>query len=310
MSLETPPAPLPRAKLREVLVGLVLALVVGVFYLWTAEKPGDSWLMTSKDPEGYYPLETAGFRAGHLYAAIEPHPALLALKDPYDPVANAPYRVHDMSLYKGHYYLYFGVTPVLILFWPFAALTGRYLDEPVAVALFCSAAVWAGMGLLFALRRRHFPAAPFLFLVAGWVCLAWATPLTLLVEGPQFYQVPISCAIFLQALMLDCGLPGPSLGEAPFGLACPRRAPIRPRGRRTAQLPGVLRCSPRPRLLSSRGLGRGTGPDRGPSGGGFSPPLSRPRPAGSGFSRSTGPDLDRWRNSACTTSWPARNSLR
>lgn len=202
MSLETPPAPLPRAKLREVLVGLVLALVVGVFYLWTAEKPGDSWLMTSKDPEGYYPLETAGFRAGHLYAAIEPHPALLALKDPYDPVANAPYRVHDMSLYKGHYYLYFGVTPVLILFWPFAALTGRYLDEPVAVALFCSAAVWAGMGLLFALRRRHFPAAPFLFLVAGWVCLAWATPLTLLVEGPQFYQVPISCAIFLQALML------------------------------------------------------------------------------------------------------------
>ena len=72
MSLETPPAPLPRAKLREVLVGLVLALVVGAFYLWTAEKPGDSWVMTSKDPEGYYPLETAGFRAGHLYAAIEP----------------------------------------------------------------------------------------------------------------------------------------------------------------------------------------------------------------------------------------------
>ncbi len=72
MSLETPPAPLPRAKLREVLVGLVLALVVGAFYLWTAEKPGDSWLMTSKDPEGYYPLETAGFRAGHLYAAITP----------------------------------------------------------------------------------------------------------------------------------------------------------------------------------------------------------------------------------------------
>ena len=41
-----------------------------------------------------------------------PHPALLAMADPYDPVANAPYRVHDMTLYKGHYYLYFGVSPV------------------------------------------------------------------------------------------------------------------------------------------------------------------------------------------------------
>jgi hypothetical protein len=175
---------------------------VGWFYLWSAFQPGNSWVISQAVPDGYYPLETAGFRSGHLYAAIDPHPALLALPDPYDPVANAPYRVHDMSLYKRHYYLYYGVTPVVILFWPVAALTGRFLTEPFAVALFCSAAIWVGMGLLLAIRRRHFPGAPFLVLVAAWVCLAWATPLNLLVEGPQFYQVPISCAIFLQALMM------------------------------------------------------------------------------------------------------------
>ncbi len=180
---------------------LVLAALVGWFYVWSALQPGDSWLLSFKNPAGYYPLETAGFRSGHLYAALTPHPALLALPDPYDPVANAPYRAHDMSLYQGHYYLYFGVTPVLVLFWPVAALTGRYLTEPFAVALFCTGAIWVGMGLLLAIRRRHFPGAPFLALVAAWLCLAWATPLSLLVVGPQFYQVPISCAIFLQALM-------------------------------------------------------------------------------------------------------------
>lgn len=185
----------------EFITLLVLAVLVGWFYVWTALQPANSWVLSFKNPAGYYPMETAGFRSGHLYTALAPHPALLALPDPYDPVANAPYRAHDMSLYKGHYYLYFGVTPALILFWPVAVVTGRYLTEPFAVAIFCIGAIWVGMGLLLAIRRRHFPGAPFLALVAAWLCLAWATPLSLLVEAPQFYQVPISCAIFLQALM-------------------------------------------------------------------------------------------------------------
>ncbi len=180
----------------------MIGIAVGWFYVWSALQPANAWMISSKIPDGYYPLETAGFQSGHLYVPITPHPALLALPDPYDPVANATYRVHDMSLYKGHYYIYFGVTPALLLFWPVAALTGRYLSEPFAVGVFCSGAIWAGMGLLLAIRRRHFPGAPFVALLAAWLCLAWATPLNLLVEGPQFYQVPISCAIFLQALML------------------------------------------------------------------------------------------------------------
>ena len=200
---EAAPAAQRAGKRRaETLACVLVALLVGWFYLWSALQPANSWVLWGKNPEGYYPLETAGFRSGHLYAALTPHPALLALPDPYDPVANAPYRVHDMTLYKGHYYLYFGVTPAVVLFWPVAALTGRYLAEPSAVAFFCIGAIWVGMALLLAIRRRHFPGAPTAALLAGWVCLGWATPLLILVEGPQFYQVPISCAIFLQALML------------------------------------------------------------------------------------------------------------
>jgi len=179
-----------------------MGFLVGCFYVWSALQPTDPWVLTTKEPQGYYHLETAGFRAGHLYAAVAPKPGLLALADPYDPVANAPYRVHDMSLFNGHYYLYFGVTPVVIFFWPIAALTGRYVSESLSVALFCSGAIWTFMGLILVVRRRHFPRASSVVLIASWVCLALATPAILLVEGPQFYQVPISCALFLQALML------------------------------------------------------------------------------------------------------------
>jgi hypothetical protein len=186
----------------ETVACLVIGILVGWYYVWSALQTANSRPVLTEQPKGYYSLQTAGFRSGHLYSAAVPDPALLRLRDPYDPSANTPFRVHDMSLFKGHYYLYYGITPLLILFWPVAVITGQYLSEPLAVGIFCSAAVWTGMGLLLAIRRRHFPAAPSTSLLMGWLCLAWATPLGLLVENPRVYEVPISCAIFLQALML------------------------------------------------------------------------------------------------------------
>ncbi len=202
-AIDTRGAPVPtRGALLETWSCVILGILVCLSYLWSAQQPGNSWSVLTADPRGYYPLQTAGFRSGHLYAAVAPQPALMELKDPYDPAANTPYRIHDMSLFKGHYYLYYGITPILILFWPVAAITGRYVTEPFAVGLFCSGAVCVGISLLLAIRRRHFPSAPRIALLMGSLCIAWATPLILLAEKPRVYEVPISCAIFLQALML------------------------------------------------------------------------------------------------------------
>src|SRR5665213_1759719 len=120
---------------------VLAAVLAGYFYLWSALGGSRPWILAYKEPSGYYPLLTAGFRSGHLYVPITPRPELLALADPYDPVANAPYRVHDMSLFKGHYYLYFGAAPVLLFFWPYAMVTGSYPTEGLATAVFCAGAV-------------------------------------------------------------------------------------------------------------------------------------------------------------------------
>jgi hypothetical protein len=190
----------------ETWICVIAAVFTAYFYLWTALEPARPWILGYRDPSGYYPLLTAGFRSGHLYTANAPSTELLALADPYDPVANAPYRVHDMSLYRGHYYLYFGAAPVLLFFWPCVALTGMYPTEALATALFCAGAVGAGIALLLRVRRRFYPEAPTLALVLAVVCLGFASPLNQLVEAPQFYQVAISCAVFLQALMLWAAL--------------------------------------------------------------------------------------------------------
>jgi hypothetical protein len=202
--LETPPNRRPTRPFlwpqADALLCLVVAVLCGWLYFWSARQPVD--FLFSRQPESYYELLTAGFRAGHLSVKLEPHPALLALPNPYDPVANAPYRVHDMTFYHGKYYLYFGVTPVLLFFWPVVAATGWYPTEACAVATFGLVGVAAALALLCAWRRRYFPGAPLWSLALGGLCLAFANPVLTLTEAANFYQVPIACAFGLSVLML------------------------------------------------------------------------------------------------------------
>ena len=117
--------------------GMVCALVIGIF-AWIAEP---SLSLESKSPraeDSCYNLLVRGFRAGQLNMKIEAPPRLAQLADPYDPAVNAAYveQVNDISYYKGKIYLYFGVTPALVLFWPYASLTGHYLSDKDAVVIF------------------------------------------------------------------------------------------------------------------------------------------------------------------------------
>lgn len=176
------------------------AIFGSYWFFWTAVQPTGEFF--SRGPAGYYGLLTAGFRDGHLHVKLNPAPGLLALSDPYDPVANAPYRAHDMTLWQGKYYLYYGVTPALTIFLPVSVLTGWYPTEAWVVAFFCSVGVITGLALLTAVRRRYFPLAPTWTLALAGAVLTLASPVVLLNEAVQFYQVPIACAFALHMLML------------------------------------------------------------------------------------------------------------
>lgn len=186
---------------REVWFLGVLALVASVWFFWTTAQPnGGAFLVNERS--GYYGALAKGFLGGHLHVDIKPAPGLLALEDPYDPVANAPYRVHDMTLWKGNYYLYYGVSPVLVFFMPITVLTGWYPTEAGAVAAFCSFGVALALVLLGAVRRQHFPLAPAWALVVASLVVVFANPVSLLTLQPQFYEVPIAFAFALHMAML------------------------------------------------------------------------------------------------------------
>jgi Flp pilus assembly protein TadD len=136
--------------------GLVCVLVIG-FFAWSAQ-PGFLPLTEPRTEGSYYNLLVQGFRAGQLNLKREAPSELAQLADPYDPALNAPYLkdVAGMSYYQGKLYLYFGVTPALVLFWPYAALTGHYLSDRTAVVIFFALGFLTAAGLLHAVWRRYF----------------------------------------------------------------------------------------------------------------------------------------------------------
>jgi tetratricopeptide (TPR) repeat protein len=187
------------------LLTAVCVLVIGV-YAYLAQS-GLLELLSPSAADTYYNLLVRGFRSGHLSLQREVPPGLAQLADPYDPTANAPYRLmpyrlHDLSYDKGHLYLYFGVTPALVLFWPFVALTGHYLFHREAVAIFCAVGFLANAGLLYAVWRRYFAEVSVAVVAACTLALGLATGMPVLLSQADVYQVPICCGYMLTMLAL------------------------------------------------------------------------------------------------------------
>ncbi len=187
------------------LLGAVCVLVIGLYACLARSGPWESLSPNAADSS--YNLLVQGFRVGQLSLKKEVPPGLTRLADPYDPTANEPYQsgpagLHDLSYYKGRLYLYFGVTPALILFWPFVALTGHYLSHRVAVLVFCTIGFLASVGVLYAAWRRYFSDVSVWVVAAGALALGLATVVPVILPRSDVYEVAISCGYMLTMLAL------------------------------------------------------------------------------------------------------------
>jgi len=183
------------ASKRDRLVSLgVVVLSLAVYLALARSGSGDIFSLYQK--HDLYNLLTHAFQAGHTYLPVQPPVTLTSLPNPYDPVANASFRLHDASLYKGRYYVYFGITPVLTIFLPFRLLTGGDLSNGAACFLFA-----AGGYILSILLLLHFAARLRLWYPLWLRSCAFATlglaqfvPFTL--KRSLFYEVAILSGYF------------------------------------------------------------------------------------------------------------------
>src|SRR5258708_6368285 len=202
-SLDQEPAAHPRStrgarserltRLGPAAVATVCVFVLW-FYAWTASNGLPFGL--GRPQEGYYNLLTHAFLHGQLHLPVEPPRELFELAEPYDPGKNAAYRLHDASLYRGKYYLYFGAAPAVTLFVPWRLLGLGDLPESLAATIFAFGGFLFAVGLLRRLTRTFLPATPPWMQTVGVLVLGCANVCPFILRGVDVYQVAITAGSF------------------------------------------------------------------------------------------------------------------
>jgi hypothetical protein len=203
-------APLRWARSHVALV--VFCAAVGAYYLWSVWSSGSPFTFGTSGPDAYNQLST-GFLHGHLYLPLQPDPHLVQLPNPYDPIANGPFRneqgSHDLSLYKGHFYLYWGPTPALLAFLPFRLLPLGDLPQGLAIFVFSFVGFCCSVAVLRALARRVAPDVPRWMLGAAALALAAGNAIPFTERRASVYEVAITagfCLTFIALYLLVTGL--------------------------------------------------------------------------------------------------------
>jgi len=126
---------------------------------------------------------TDAFLKRQLHLDIEVPKALLEAERPYDPAYREQkgiYHNHtnillDVSFYNGKYYSYYGIIPVIILFYPYKLITGNYLPTSMGAFLFGSIATILLMLLWKQIAQNYLKKIPyFFFLIGGLVLYAFS----------------------------------------------------------------------------------------------------------------------------------------
>ena len=132
--------------------------------------------------------------AGHTYMDTVPSEELLAMEDPYDPVARLEQGVPfllDYAFYQGKYYVYFGIVPCLLFYLPFYLIFG--VDVPGWCVL--SMLLWLvclGMALLlYRMCRRYRPGIPQAGFLLLWVAMVSVLSLPQVMGDANNYAIPI-----------------------------------------------------------------------------------------------------------------------
>jgi hypothetical protein len=185
-------------RTRSFVVAIPLVVVIGYFYAYLASSGTFEMIWPRPD---YYDRMCEGFRAGHLYIVEQPKAALLAKADPF---ARENFKEHlwlwDASLYKGHYYVYWGPVPgLLLLAWK--VLTGYvgHVSDQWSTVCYLTGRLVCGSGLILGLAK-YLRSAPPTWLVT--LCVAvfgLSAPIPFIVSRPDVYEASLAagqCFLF------------------------------------------------------------------------------------------------------------------
>ena len=153
------------------------------------------------------------FKAGELHILQEPCDTIKNMENPYD--TSERFRqleekggsiLWDYAYYNEKYYVYFGVVPAAIFYFPYYVITGQHLTNQTVI-LICLAFLLVGLMLVMDEFIRRFNKK---CSVGVWLLLSelfiTGTEILYICKRPETYSVPIASSLALGMFSLWCYL--------------------------------------------------------------------------------------------------------
>ena len=157
---------------------------------------------TGGDNAQQYSYLAQAMADGQLYLEIDPPDWLVEMDNPYDKGARAELQketgesyLWDVVYYEGHYYVYFGVVPVLIFYLPFYLATQSSFPTAIGVWLCAIAFILGCTALLDRFARYHFRRVSLGLYLLLQLPLIFCSGTLYLLKHPSFYSLPIIMAL-------------------------------------------------------------------------------------------------------------------
>lgn len=178
---------------------------------WDGTSLVNTFEVGGDNAQQYAELARAIVDHGQFYLEEEPPEWLQAMADPYDKGARdeaqketgEPY-LFDVAYYEGHYYVYFGIVPVLLFYLPFYLLTGANFPTAIGVWVMAVAFVLGCSALLDRFARYHFRSVSVGIYLLLQMPLVFCCGILYLVKFPTFYSLPIMCGLAFSVWGLYC----------------------------------------------------------------------------------------------------------
>ena len=114
---------------------------------------------------------------------------LLIEDNPYD-TSNRPYTfLWDASFYKGKYYCYFGIWPIITLFIPYKIITNTYLTSPLACLIYTILSIIGTYLIYKSIIKKYFKDIHLITYIISFIFIIFGTRLLWCIHRPAFYEV-------------------------------------------------------------------------------------------------------------------------
>lgn len=182
----------------------LLCILFGVFIYAGIFKPAATYPFETLYNKNAYEQQFDAFLKHRLSIDIEPAKELLALSNPYDRASRTGIRfLWDRALYDGKYYSYFGITPIITVYYPYYFITGKVPSAATVCFIMFTVAVTA-VALTYLKAVGIFCEKPNKALVFfGFAAVESGSLLfMLLTSADMYYTAVISGVCFLSLFMM------------------------------------------------------------------------------------------------------------